>query len=113
MQTNSVAVTAVPNEVTVPAGQCALIGIVVGTEVLCRLSVVVPKAVHKAGFHPTAVFGAMGAAAGVSAALFPVAPSVFGEQAIPRRPHSYRLTYKVDLPGEGKRARLWLPLPDR
>ena len=28
-----------------------------------------PKAVHKAGFHPTAVFGAMGAAAGVGAAL--------------------------------------------
>jgi 2-methylcitrate dehydratase PrpD len=37
--------------------------------VLCRLSLVVPKAVHKAGFHPTAVFGAMGAAAGVGAAL--------------------------------------------
>jgi 2-methylcitrate dehydratase PrpD len=36
---------------------------------MCRLSVVVPKAVHKAGFHPTAVFGAMGAAAGVGAAL--------------------------------------------
>ena len=36
---------------------------------ICRLSVVVPKAVHKAGFHPTAVFGAMGAAAGVGAAL--------------------------------------------
>jgi 2-methylcitrate dehydratase PrpD len=29
----------------------------------------VPKAVHKAGFHPTAIFGAMGAAAGVGAAL--------------------------------------------
>jgi len=29
----------------------------------------VPKAVHKAGFHPTAVVGAMGAAAGVGAAL--------------------------------------------
>src|SRR5436305_14250265 len=47
----------------------ALIGIAVGTEVLCRLSLVVPKAVHKAGFHPTAVFGVMGAAAGVGAAL--------------------------------------------
>src|SRR6201995_4182004 len=47
----------------------ALLGIAVGTEVLCRLSVVVPKAVHKSGFHPTAIFGAMGAAAGVSAAL--------------------------------------------
>ena len=36
---------------------------------MCRLSTVVPKAVHKAGFHPTAVFGVMGAAAGVAAAL--------------------------------------------
>ena len=50
-------------------GRMSLIGIAVGTEVLCRLSLVVPKAVHKAGFHPTAVFGAMGAAAGVGAAL--------------------------------------------
>jgi 2-methylcitrate dehydratase PrpD len=52
-----------------PHGPMALLGIAVGTEVLCRLSLVVPKAVHKAGFHPTAVFGAMGAAAGVGAAL--------------------------------------------
>src|SRR6201986_3356276 len=34
-----------------PDGRMALIGIAVGTEVLCRLSLVVPKAVHKAGFH--------------------------------------------------------------
>src|SRR3984893_425027 len=52
-----------------PDGRMALTGIAVGTEVLCRLSLVVPKAVHKAGFHPTAIFGAMGAAAGVGAAL--------------------------------------------
>ncbi|WP_108514765.1 MmgE/PrpD family protein [Bradyrhizobium algeriense] len=52
-----------------PDGRMALIGIAVGTEVLCRLSLVVPKAVHKAGFHPTAIFGAMGAAAGVGASL--------------------------------------------
>jgi 2-methylcitrate dehydratase PrpD len=52
-----------------PDGRMALIGIAVGTEVLCRLSLVVPKAVHKAGFHPTAIFGAMGAAAGVAVAL--------------------------------------------
>jgi 2-methylcitrate dehydratase PrpD len=52
-----------------PDGRMAPVGIAVGTEVLCRLSLVVPKAVHKAGFHPTAVFGAMGAAAGVGAAL--------------------------------------------
>jgi len=52
-----------------PDGRAAFFGTAVGTEVMCRLSTVVPKAVHKAGFHPTAIFGAMGAAAGVSAAL--------------------------------------------
>jgi 2-methylcitrate dehydratase PrpD len=51
------------------SGPDALLGIAVGCEVMCRLSTVVPKAVHKAGFHPTAIFGAMGAAAGVAAAL--------------------------------------------
>jgi 2-methylcitrate dehydratase PrpD len=50
-------------------GPSALVGIAVGVEAMCRLSVVAPKAVHKAGFHPTAVFGAMAAAAGVAAAL--------------------------------------------
>src|ERR1700686_4597621 len=47
----------------------ALLGIAVGVEVLCRLSLIVPKAIHRAGFHPTAVLGAMAAAAGVGAAL--------------------------------------------
>src|SRR5262245_4002880 len=51
------------------AGADALLGIAVGVESICRLSLVVPKAVHKAGFHPTAVFGAMAVAAGVGAAL--------------------------------------------
>jgi len=50
-------------------GASALLGIAIGSEVMCRLSTVVPKAVHKAGFHPTAIFGAMGAAAGVCVAL--------------------------------------------
>jgi 2-methylcitrate dehydratase PrpD len=52
-----------------PDGAAALLGIAVGTETMCRLSTVVPKAVHKAGFHPTAIFGVMGAAAGCGAAL--------------------------------------------
>src|SRR5712692_240013 len=52
-----------------PDGPSALLGIAVGVEVICRLSLVAPKAVHKAGFHPTAVFGAVAAAAGVGAAL--------------------------------------------
>src|SRR6195256_4074800 len=50
-------------------GQAALLGIAVGVETICRLGLVVPKAVHRAGFHPTAVFGAIAAAAGVGAAL--------------------------------------------
>jgi 2-methylcitrate dehydratase PrpD len=50
-------------------GRAALRGIAVGVEAICRLSLVVPKAVHKSGFHPTAVFGAMAAAAAVGAAL--------------------------------------------
>ena len=50
-------------------GGAARLGIAVGVEVMCRLSLVAPTLTHKAGFHPTAVFGAMGAAAGVGAAL--------------------------------------------
>jgi 2-methylcitrate dehydratase PrpD len=50
-------------------GKAALEGIAVGIETMCRLGLVAPKMVHKAGFHPTAVFGAMGAAAGVGATL--------------------------------------------
>ena len=44
-------------------------GVAVGSEIMCRMCDVAPKLVHKAGFHPTAVFGAIGAAAGVSSAL--------------------------------------------
>jgi 2-methylcitrate dehydratase PrpD len=50
-------------------GAAILRGIAVGVETVCRMSLVAPKAVHKAGFHPTAVFGAMAAAAGAGAAL--------------------------------------------
>ena len=50
-------------------GAAALVGIAVGVETMCRLSLVAPTLTHKAGFHPTAVFGAMGAAAGIGAAL--------------------------------------------
>jgi 2-methylcitrate dehydratase PrpD len=52
-----------------PDGQAVLMGLAVGIETMCRLSLVAPKALHRAGFHPTAVFGVMGAAAGVASAL--------------------------------------------
>lgn len=50
--------------------------------------------------------------AGASAALFPIAPSVFGKQANLSKWKSYRLTYQINLPAKGNRALLWLPLPD-
>src|SRR6266404_4093854 len=50
-------------------GKAALEGIAVGIELMCRLGLVAPKMVHQAGFHPTAVFGAMGAAVAVGTAL--------------------------------------------
>ena len=50
-------------------GADLLFGIAVGIEVMCRGGLVAPKRIHQAGFHPTAVLGAMGAAAGVAAAL--------------------------------------------
>ncbi len=51
------------------AGPDVLFGMAVGVDVMCRASLVAPKRIHQAGFHPTAVLGAMGAAAGVAAAL--------------------------------------------
>ena len=50
-------------------GDRLLVGVVTGVELLCRLSLVAPMATHKAGFHPTAVFGALAAAGAVGAAL--------------------------------------------
>jgi len=50
-------------------GSAALLGIAAGVEALCRLSLVAPKRIHKAGFHPTAVLGVMGSTLGVSVAL--------------------------------------------
>jgi len=50
-------------------GERALRGIAVGVELTCRGSTVAPKLIHKAGFHPTAVLGAMGAAAAAGTVL--------------------------------------------
>ncbi len=51
------------------SGADLLRGIAVGVEVMCRLCAVAPTKVHQAGFHPTAIFGVMGAVAGLAAAL--------------------------------------------
>ena len=50
-------------------GDALLRGLVVGSELLCRLSLVTPKAIHKAGFHPTAVIGTIAASAAVATAI--------------------------------------------
>jgi 2-methylcitrate dehydratase PrpD len=47
----------------------AVQAVALGVELMCRASLVAPKLIHKAGFHPTAVLGAMAAAAAVSTLL--------------------------------------------
>src|SRR6266853_1088424 len=61
--------TAIGHAGGVRAEDAALLGIASGVETMCRLSLVAPTLIHKAGFHPTSVLGAMAAALGVSAAL--------------------------------------------
>ena len=62
------AVLAISEREKIP-GLDALTAVAVGAELLCRMSLVASKAVHKAGFHPTAVFGALASAAGAAKAL--------------------------------------------
>ncbi len=50
-------------------GDAATRGIAVGVELMCRMSLVAPQAIHKACFHPTAVLGAPASAAAVAAAI--------------------------------------------
>jgi 2-methylcitrate dehydratase PrpD len=49
-------------------GERILLGTAAGVELLCRLGLVAPKAIHKAGFHPTAVLGSLAAAFAVGVA---------------------------------------------
>ena len=51
------------------SGERAAVGIATGVELMCRLSLVAPMGAHKAGFHPTAVYGALAAAGGVGVAI--------------------------------------------
>jgi 2-methylcitrate dehydratase PrpD len=62
------AVLAVAEREKLP-GADALAGIAVGAELMCRASLVAPKRIHKAGFHPTAVLGTIAAAAAAATAL--------------------------------------------
>ncbi|MFM9976307.1 MAG: MmgE/PrpD family protein [Beijerinckiaceae bacterium] len=51
------------------AGESVVRAIAVGVEVMCRGSLVAPQAIHKAGFHPTAVLGAMATTAALATLL--------------------------------------------
>ena len=51
------------------SGRRALLGITAGLEAVCRLNHVAPGHMHKAGFHPVGVIGALGGAAGAGVAL--------------------------------------------
>ena len=45
-----------------------MLGLAAGNELMCRLALTVPKGIHQAGFHPTAVLGTFAAAFGVAVA---------------------------------------------
>jgi len=51
------------------SGLDAVRAISIGVELMCRASLVAPRLIHKAGFHPTAVLGTLAAAAAVSTLL--------------------------------------------
>ena len=51
------------------SGNEFLKGLAIGSELICRLALVAPTAVHRQGFHPTAIFGAFGASIGISSAI--------------------------------------------
>ena len=50
-------------------GNAVMKGVAAGVEIMCRMSLVTPQAMHKAGFHPTAVIGALAGAAAVGATI--------------------------------------------
>ncbi len=56
-------------------GPDVLRGLAAGHELMCRLGLAAGRATHAAGFHPTAVIGAMGAAAAVAAATRAPSPT--------------------------------------
>jgi 2-methylcitrate dehydratase PrpD len=58
------------------SGERVMVGIAAGVELMCRLSLVAPTGAHRAGFHPTAVFGALAAAGAVGVALRLPAPAL-------------------------------------
>ena len=50
-------------------GNAVMHGIAVGMEFACRASMVSPQAIHRQGFHPSGVLGALGCAAGTASMI--------------------------------------------
>lgn len=50
-------------------GEQILKGIAIGAELICRMALVSPTAMHKQGFHPTSICSVFGATAGLGAVL--------------------------------------------
>ena len=50
-------------------GERAFLGVVAGLETVCRFNHIAPGHMHKAGFHPVGVIGALGAAAAAGVAM--------------------------------------------
>ncbi|THD82757.1 MmgE/PrpD family protein [Aliigemmobacter aestuarii] len=51
------------------SGERAFLGVAAGLETVCRLNHIAPGAIHRAGFHPVGVIGALGAAAAAGVTL--------------------------------------------
>ena len=51
------------------SGEQLIKSLVVGGELMCRLALVAPTAMHKQGFHPTSICSVFGATAGLGAVL--------------------------------------------
>ena len=51
------------------SGEQLIKSLVVGGELMCRLALVAPTAMHKQGFHPTAICGTFGVTAGIASVL--------------------------------------------
>jgi 2-methylcitrate dehydratase PrpD len=77
-------------------GDRLLAGLVTGAELLCRLSLVAPKATHDAGFHPTAVFGALAAAGAAGTALRLPPPAIASALGIAGSMSSGIIEYLAD-----------------
>ncbi|EWY41699.1 2-methylcitrate dehydratase [Skermanella stibiiresistens SB22] len=58
------------------SGAVTVTAMAAGIEIMCRLGLVANTAVHKAGFHPTAVLGTLAAAVAVAVAAGEPAPAI-------------------------------------